>query len=146
MAAMSNYLENKIIDWLLRQVAFTPPTTVYIGLFTSTPSDTGGGTECSGGSYARASIACSTANWAATNGATLTTNPSSGTSGQTSNNIVISFPTPSLSWGTVTHFAIFDALSGGNMLFWGALSASKLVQSGDTVSIQISQLVVQIDD
>ena len=145
MAAMSNYLENKIIDHVFRGVAYTAPAAIYIGLYTSAPSDTGGGTEVAGNNYARAALAPSVANWAATNAALSTTNPSSGTSGQTSNNAVVTFNTPSGSWGTVTHFCIFDALAG-NLLFWGALSASKLIQSGDAVSIQASQLVVQIDD
>lgn len=146
MAAMSNYLENKLIDHIFRGVAYSVPTTLYIALYTATPSDSGGGTEVTGNNYARPSLAANTTNWAATNGATLTTNPSSGNTGTTSNNAVITFNTPSGSWGTVTHFGIFDALSGGNLLFWGALSASKLVQSGDAVSIPISNLQIQLDD
>lgn len=145
MAAMSNYLENKIIDWLFRQQAYTPPATLYFGLYTSAPSDAGGGTEVSTGGYQRASLAASLANWAGTQAA-LSTTASSGTSGQTSNNSTVTFVTPSGSWGTITHFGIFDAVSGGNLLFWGALSASKLIQNGDAVTIQASQLVVQMDD
>jgi hypothetical protein len=146
MSAMSNYLENKIIDHVFRGVSFSMPTNLYVALYTAAPSDAVGGTEVAGSNYARAGLAPSIANWAATNGATLTTNPSSGTGATTSNNVAIPFNVPSGSWGTVTHFAVFDSLSGGNMLFWGALSASKLIQSGDTVSIPISQLQVQLDD
>jgi hypothetical protein len=146
MAAMSNYLENKLVDHIFRGVAYTMPSTLYIALFTVTPSDAGGGTEVTGGNYARAPLAPSTANWAATNAALSTANPSTGTGGTTSNNTVVSFNAPSAGWGTVSHFGIFDALSGGNLLFWGALSANKTILSGDAVSIQPSQLTVQIDD
>lgn len=146
MAAMSNYLENKLIDHIFRGVAYSVPTALHIALYTAAPSDAGGGTEVAGNNYARGALVPNTTNWAATNGATTTTNPSSGTSGTTSNNVVITFNVPSGTWGTVTHFGIFDAPTGGNLLFWGALSASKLVQSGDSITIQISQLQVQIDD
>lgn len=146
MAAMSNYLENKLIDHIFRGVPYTAPTTAYFALYTAAPSDSGGGTEVSTGGYARASLACNVTNWAATNAALSTANPSAGTSGQTSNNSTVTFATPSLTWNTITHFGIFDALSGGNLLFWGALSASKLIQTGDAVTIQASQLVVQLDD
>lgn len=146
MTAATNYLENKLVDQIFRNVAYSFPTTLYIGLFTAAPSDTGGGTECSGGNYARKDVVCNTTNWAATNAAGSTANPSSGTSGTTSNNGVITFNTPNADWGTVTHFGIFDASTSGNLLFWGALSASKAVYNGDAVSIQISQLQVQMDD
>lgn len=145
MAAMSNYLENKLIDHVLRQQTYTPPTNVYFALYTTAPTDAGGGVEVATGGYARALLACSLANWAGTQ-ATLSTTASSGTTGQTSNNVTVTFAVPSSSWGTVTHIGIFDALSGGNLLFWGALTASKLIQAGDAVTIQASQFVIQIDD
>lgn len=147
MASMTDYLENKLTDFLFRGLAYTPPATWYVALFTAAPSDTGGGTEVSGSSYARVGLASSTANWAATNGATTTTNPSSGTGGTTSNNSVLTFPTPSGSWGTVTHFALFDASTSGNMLFWGALSSSLAVTGSSTpVSFAVSALTNQIDN
>lgn len=148
MASMTNYLENKIIDWLFRGVSYTPPTNLYIGLFTAAPSDTGGGTEVSGSSYARVDAgASSTTVWAATNGATTTTNPSSGTGGTTSNNAALAFPTPSGSWGTVTHFGIFDASTSGNLLFWAALTVSETVTGSTTpISFAISALTCQIDN
>lgn len=145
MSAMSDYLENKIIDWLFRGQTFTPPTGLYVGLLTAAPSDTGGGTEVSGNNYARVNLAPSLANWAGTQSATSTT-ASSGTSGTTSNNAQVSFPTPSASWGTVTHFGIYDATSAGNLLFYGALNIAKTINSGDTVTFPISSLSVQIDN
>jgi len=147
MAAMSNYLENKLLDHVFRGVTYTPPSTIYIALFTATPDDTGGGTEVSGNAYARVALNPSTTNWAATNGATTTTNPSSGTSGTTSNNSAITFPTATPSnWGTVVAVGIFDASTSGNLLFWGPLSASQVVNAGSTFSFAISQLGVQIDN
>lgn len=130
MAALSDYLENKLIDWLLRGQSFTPPATVYVGLLTAAPSDSGGGTEVSGGSYARVAVTSSLANWAGTQSAG-STSASSGTSGQTSNNGAITFPAPTGNWGVVTHFGIYDASTSGNLLIHGALAQSKTVNNGD---------------
>jgi hypothetical protein len=128
---MSDYLENKLIDHIFRGVSFTAPTALHVALFTAAPSDSGGGTEVSGGSYARVNLAPSTTNWSATNSVGATTNPSSGTTGATSNNSAITFASPTANWGTVTHFGIFDAGSGGNLLVHGALTASKTINNGD---------------
>src|SRR5713226_1508255 len=112
MAALSDYLENHFIDWLLRAQSFSPPANVFFALLTGAPSDTGGGTEVTGGSYARVSVATSLANFAGTQAPGSTT-ASTGTSGTTSNNGVITFPTPTGDWGRVTHLAIYDASSAG---------------------------------
>jgi hypothetical protein len=145
MAAMSNYLENKVIDWFFRAQTFTPPAGLHVGLLTSAPSDTGGGTEVSGNAYARQNLAPSLTNWAGTQGAG-STSTSSGTNGTTSNNGIITFPTPTASWGTVTHFAIYDASTGGNLLWYGALQIAKTINQGDTVTFPAASLTVQIDD
>jgi len=142
MSAMSDYLENKLVDHIFRAQSFSAPATLYVALFTAAPSDSGGGTEVSGGSYARVSVTSSLANWAGTQSAGSTV-ASSGTGGQTSNNGAITFPSPTASWGTVTHFGIFDAASSGNLLFHGALTASKTINSGDAApSFQAAQLAV----
>jgi hypothetical protein len=156
MAAMSDFLENKIIDWLLRGQAIgvtgasaaagTGPTNTYIGLLTAAPSDSGGGTEVSGGSYARVTVASSLANWAGTQAAASTT-ASSGTGGTTSNNAAITFPAPTANWGTVTHIGIYDATSAGNLLFWAPLTTSKTVNNGDAApSFAAAALTLQIDN
>lgn len=132
MAALSDYLENKLVDHILRGQTFTPPATVYVALFTAAPSDAGGGTEVSGGAYARVAVTSGLTAWAGTQSAGSTT-ASSGTGGQTSNNAAVTFPAPSgANWGTVSHWGIFDASSGGNLLFHGALTASKSVNDGDS--------------
>jgi hypothetical protein len=145
MSAMTDYLENKLVDFLMRGQAFTPPTSVYVALFTVAPTDAGGGTEVSGGSYARVQVPCSITDWCGTQAAGSTT-ASSGTSGTISNNNVLTFPTPSANWGTVVSVALFDAASGGNMLIQGALQASQVVNTGNTVSFAAGTLQFQIDN
>jgi hypothetical protein len=129
MSAMSDYLENKLVDHLFRTTTFTRPSPIYIGLYTSAPSDSGGGTEVSGGSYARVASTPSDTAWTATQGGT--SGASSGTGGTTDNATDITFPAPTANWGVVTHFGIFDASSGGNLLIWGALTTPKTINSGD---------------
>jgi hypothetical protein len=148
MASMTNYLENKIIDWLFRGVSYTPPTIWYVGLLTAAPSDSAAGTEVSGGAYARVAITAGTTQFAATNGATTTTNPSSGTGGTTSNNAAITFPAPSgANWGTCTHLGLYDALTSGNLCAQAPLTAPKTINDGDAApSFAISALTFQIDN
>lgn len=135
MAAKSDYLENKIIDFMFRGQTFTPPSTLYIGLLTVNTDDDGAPlTEVTGGSYARVAVTSSLANWAGTQSAGSTT-ASTGTSGTTSNNSSITFPSPTANWGTVVGLFIADAASGGNMLYYGALSSSKTINSGDLAPV-----------
>jgi hypothetical protein len=147
MGAMTNYLENKLIDHVLRNTTYTPPTTLYFALFTSDPTETGAaGTEVSGGSYARVAVTANLTNMAGTQAAASTT-ASSGTSGTTSNNGAITYPAPTGNWGTVTHIGIMDASSGGNMLIYGALTTPKVITNGDAApSFVAGQLTFQIDN
>lgn len=110
----------------------TIPATVatYAALFTAAPSDAGGGTEVSGGSYARVAVNSTLANWAGTQSGGSTT-ASTGTGGQTSNNNTITFPSPTANWGSVTHFGVYDALTSGNLLYWAALTTPKTINNGD---------------
>lgn len=146
MAAMTNYLENKIIDWFFRAQTFTPPASVHVGLFTATPSDTGGGTEVTGGSYARVAVTSSLANWAGTQAAASTV-ASSGTGGTTSNNAAITFPAPTANWGAVTAVGIFDAATAGNLLFFALQTPNKTINNGDAApSFAAAALTCQIDN
>lgn len=156
MAAMSDFLENKLIDFLFRGQALgitgataaagSGPTSLYVGLYTANPTDVAGGTEVSGGSYARVSIGSALVNWAGTQAAASTV-ASSGTSGTTSNNGAITFPTPTANWGVITGFGIFDALTTGNLLIWGSLSTSKTVNNGDAApAFNAAALSIQIDN
>ena len=118
---------------------------VYVGLLTAAPSDSGGGTEVSGGSYARVAVANTAANWAGTQAAASTT-VSTGTGGTTSNNGAITFPAPTANWGVVTHTAVYDQATGGNLLFWSALTVSKTVNNGDAApSYAAAALTFQLD-
>ena len=128
MAAFSDYLEDALLDHVFRNTAYTSPTTVYAALFTAAPSDAGGGTEVSGGSYARTAITCGAA-----------------ASGTISNSADITFPQATGSWGTVTHVGVFDSLTTGNLLSHGALTASKIVDNGDTFKIATGDLDISLD-
>lgn len=128
MSAASDYLENKILDHILGGSDLTRPSTVYFAFFTAAPSDAGGGTEVSGGSYARVAVTNNSTNFPAAVG------------GSKSNGTAIVFPTASAGWGTITHYGVFDAASGGNLLFHGALAASKLVETGDTPSYPVGAM------
>jgi len=156
MAALSDFAENKLIDWLLRAQAIgitgasaaagTGPTAVFVGLLTAAPSDTGGGTEVTGGSYARQSVTSALANWAGTQSAGSTT-ASTGTGGTTSNNGTITFPAPTANWGVVTHFGVYDAVTTGNLLWWAALTVNKTINNGDAApSFAAAALTFQIDN
>lgn len=130
MAGKSSWLENRILDYVLRGVTYTKPTTIYIALYTTAPTDTGGGVEPSGGSYARVAITCGMTAFSGTQGAGTTT-ASTGTGGTVSNNIAITFPAPTDNWGTVTHFGIYDDGTPDHILYWGPLNAPKVINSGD---------------
>ena len=129
----SDYLENKILDHVLGGGDYTRPATVYVALYTVAPTDAGGGTEVSGGSYARVAVTINSTNWPAAS------------SGSKSNGTAISFPAATANWGTVVAFGIFDAASGGNLLYWGTLSASKAVNNGETASFAAGQLTISED-
>lgn len=148
MAGMSDFLENATIDHILRRTAYTQPNDVFVALFTDATTDAGGGTEVTGGSYARVTLSTllATGNFSGTSGGSATA-VSSGTDGTVTNKVAVTFPAPTANWGTVTNFAIYDAITGGNMLFHAALTASKTVNNGDDApAFAIDALSVQIDD
>lgn len=125
MAALSDYAEKLVLDWMLTAGAATRPTAWYVALYTAAPSDAGGGTEVSGAGYSRKSVT-----WdAATSGA-----------GTTSNSNTVSFTASGGTYGTVSHIGIFDASSGGNLLWHGALTASKTIADGDTLEFSIGNI------
>jgi hypothetical protein len=139
---MSDYLENKLVDHVFRGQSYSLPV-LYVGLLTAAPSDVGGGTEVSGGSYARVKAAAGASqaltDWKSTQNDSLA---STGTGGNTTNTNAVNFPTPSATWGTVTHFGIYDALSGGNLLFWGTLTIAKTINQSDTVTFPAGSLSI----
>lgn len=127
MAEFSNYLENALIDAVLRNTSYTSPTTVYVALYTTDPTDADTGTEVSGNAYARQSVTFS-----------------SPSNGSTSNSLAVEFPQATGSWGTVSYIGLRDALSGGNLLFHTALDASKTISTGDVFRIAAGSLTVTL--
>lgn len=126
MAALSNYLEDAVLNATLRNQPYTSPATVYLALFTSAPTDAGTGSEVGGGGYARQAVAFD----APSGGACV-------------NSADVSFTNmPSV---TVSHVGIYDALTGGNLLYHGPLAASKTVASGDTFLVRQGDLTITLD-
>lgn len=129
----SDYLEGKVLDHVLGNTAYSAPATVYIALFTAAPSDSGGGTEVTGGSYARASVTNNTTNWPNASG------------GAKSNGTDITFTTATANWGTIVAMGIYDASTAGNLLYWADLTVNKAINSGDTAKFTTGEIDVTED-
>jgi hypothetical protein len=129
----SNVLENILLDEVLGGVGYTPAANVSVALYTSVPSDVGGGAEVSGGSYARVTLANNTTTWPAAAG------------GSKSNGVVIEFPQATADWGIVTGFGIFDDAGTPRLLYWGTLAEPREILEGDTPSFGIGQLQITED-
>jgi hypothetical protein len=134
MSAASNYLENKVLDHVLTATAYTAPTTRYLGLFTNTSGNAAAnlenGTlsdEVSGGAYARKAVT-----FAAASGGTSATSAT------------VTFDTATANWGTITHVAVMDAATSGNVLFWGAVTTPKTIENGDTFQVSSGNLTISL--
>lgn len=125
--SFSNYLETELLDHVFTNSAYTSPTTVYVSLHTANPDEDASGTEVSGGGYVRQSGSFSvTGNTATTTAA-------------------VEYPTATADYGTVTHVAIWDASTAGNMLAYAALTASKTISTGDVFRIPTGDLDITLD-
>ncbi len=129
MAEMSDYLEVALLNATLNGTAFTAVNDPYVSLHTADPTDAGTGAEVTGGSYARTAASFATA---------------SGTSGLVATDADVTFPTATATWGTVGWIGLWDAASGGNMLYHTALDASKTIDSGDIFKITTGNLTVEL--
>jgi len=133
MSAASDYLENAVLDHVLANTAFTQPSTLYLGLFTesgSTAANLEAGTltdEISGGDYVRETITFDAASAGAADSAATVT-----------------FPAATANWGEITHVAVLDASSGGNVLFYGAVTTPKTIESGDTFQVSAGNLTISL--
>lgn len=130
MSSLTNFAENKILNHIFNGAAnaYTPPTTVYVALFTADPTESGStSNEVSGGSYARQSISFSAA-----------------ASRQITQSATVTFPQATANWGTITHYGLMDASTAGNMLAYGTLNPSKNVVTGNTFSIPSGQVVLSV--
>lgn len=125
--SFTNYLETELLDHVFANNAFTSPSAVYVALFTAAPGEAGGGTEVTGGGYVRRQGSFTVS------GNTATTSAA------------IEYPTATASYGTVTHIGIFDASSGGNMLAYASLTASKTIASGDVFRIPAGDIDITLD-
>jgi hypothetical protein len=125
--SFSNFLETEILDHVFGGNAYSAPATLYLALFTSNPDEDGSGTEVSGTSYARQTVAF-----------TVSGNTASNTS-------AVEFPTAGGSWGTVTHVGIYDALTSGNLLAYAALTASKAIDTADVFRVPAGDLDITLD-
>ena len=125
MSAMSDYLENEILDHILSVGSYTMPTNVYVGLSTGSFADDNSGTEITGNNYARVVASFGAA-----------------ASGTASNDAAIEFAAATGSWGSISHFGIFDAASSGNLLIHGAFTTAKTIASGDILKISTGDLDV----
>jgi len=127
MAGFSDYLENKLLLHTFSNTAYTSPSAVYLGLFTSAPTDAGGGTELSGGGYTRKVASFTTTGAAATNAS------------------AVEFPTASSDWGTIVAVGIFDAATSGNFLGWSNLTSSRTIETGDVFRFPAGDVDITLD-
>lgn len=126
--AFTNYLENKMMGHVWSGTTYTSPAAnLYVGLFTSAPGEGGGGTEVSGNGYSRKQVTMTTTDNASTNSG------------------AVEFDTATGTWGTITHVAIFDASTSGNMLAYAALASAKTIASGDVFRIPSGDLDITLD-
>lgn len=125
--SFTNDLETRILQWAFTTGSPTRPTAWHVALFTAAPGEAGGGTEVSGGSYARLSATFTVSGDLATNSGAL------------------EWPTAAADWGTISHVAVFDASSGGNMLAYAALTASKNITTGDVFRIPAGDLDITLN-
>jgi hypothetical protein len=132
MSAASNYLENKILDHVLTATAFTQPSR-FLALYTASPGEEGSHTNevsTSGTAYARQAVT-----FAAASG------------GSSATNATVTFPAATANFGTITHIAVVDSdeEGSGNVLFYGAVTTSKTIETGDTVQITSGNLTISLD-
>jgi hypothetical protein len=128
MASLSDYMETAVINHFLRNTTVASPATVYLALYTTDPTDADTGTEVTGGAYVRIPI-------------TLT----APVNGVTKNAADVEFAVATANWGTVTHAAVRDAATGGNLLLHGPLSINKTINTGDQFRVPANQLTFTLD-
>lgn len=124
----SNYLENKLLDHSLGVASFTMPSNVYLALYTSDPGEANSGTEVSGNGYARQSCAFGAAS-----------------GGASANSAQKTFTASGGNWGTITHWGLFDALTSGNLLHYGSLTAPRAINDGDSLIWNPGDLTISAD-
>jgi hypothetical protein len=136
MTAASNYLENKILDHVLKNTAYTQPSNLYLALFNNVSTNTAANLEAgtltdetstSGTAYARKAVTFAAAS-----------------SGTAATSATVTFDAATASFGTITHVAVMDAITSGNVLFWGAVTTSKTIDTGDTFQVTSGNLTISL--
>lgn len=130
MAALSDFLENKLLEHITGKASYAMPT-VHVALFTVAPTDSAAGTEVTGGGYSRKATTGASWNAAA--------------NGQIKNAVDLEWATASASWGSVVAIALMDAPTGGNVLVYGTAQSAKTIESGDTYRISAGNLTLSLD-
>lgn len=125
--SFSNTFETRVLTWVFTAGGATRPTAWHVALYTAAPSDAGGGTEVSGGAYARQAVTFTVSGNTATNSAAL------------------EYPTATAPYGTVTHVGVFDASTGGNLIAYAALTTSKTIDTGDVLRLPAGDLDITLD-
>lgn len=136
MSAASNYLENKVLDHVLGNTQFSQPANLYLGLFTNDSGNAATNLE-----------AGTLTDEVSTNTTGYGRQPVSfgvASSGSSSTDQTVTFDPATANWGTITHVAVMDASTSGNVLFWGAVTTSKTIESGDTFQVSSSNLTVSL--
>ena len=128
MSGFSEIITNSLLNYIFRGETYIPPENIYFALFGTAPTKLAPGTEVAGNGYARP--VCDS--WKLASG------------GGTQNNITVSFPTPSGAWGIIGWFGIYDALTGGIMIAYGALSETISVEIGDIIQINTGDLDISL--
>lgn len=134
MSAASNFLENAVLNHVLTATSYTPPSTRFLALFTNTSGvastnlESGVLTdEVAGGSYARQPVTFGVA-----------------ANGSSATNVTVTFPAATANWGNITHVAVMDASTGGNVLFYGAVTTPKTIETGDTFQVSTGNLTISL--
>jgi hypothetical protein len=136
MSAASNYLENKVLDHVLRVTSYSQPAGLYLALFTNTSGSAAANLEAgtltdeistSGTAYGREAVTFAAAS-----------------SGSSATSATVTFDTATANWGTITHVAVMDAETSGNVLFYGAVTTSKTIETGDTFQVSSGNLTISL--
>ena len=140
MSAASNFLENKLLDHTLRYATapYTGVSTLYLALFNNTSTNALTNLEAgtltdevttSSSAYARQTITFAAA-----------------ASGSSASSATVTFPTATASWGSITHIAVMDGgtAGAGNVLFYGAVTTAKTIDTGDTFQVSSGNLTIAL--
>jgi len=127
LSQLSDYLENALLNAVLRGQQYVSPAKVYVGLFTTDPTDAGTGTEVTGGAYARQAV-----------------DFTAPVDGQVSNSNEVLFPIATAAWGAITHIGLYDTVAGGNPLWHGPLEFQKVIDVSSQFKIPQNYLIVRL--